>query len=570
MHQEDIDRLVNILASQATNHPTTPQLFFKDLVDRADLPTHWKQSVAGIWTGDARRDSRTLIQFFLNKGVNPNNTKFTPLGSILQEVLLDIGTDIRKTIANIIVQYRLYLDETLLEAIIKENSLERRVTDYLDLKKEVDPVPKIAISDLTQLLELILSKTNNFNIIKRACQRSLPRRSREKVVGVGEIEKIIGLLIKDFKLRKDSIPRVFEFVIRLTENDIIRNQNLHLHLINWLDKYNSFKELKIHHSQKIEPRLSIIISPCQSKIGEFFVQAWLRPDDVLDDPFDCYKLNFSFIELDEISENLESAELIEKIKKQKLSGRASQEISFALDEVRELLNLFVVESLNILLDIEIDNEIIFDDKFPVVEFFLPSDLLLSNVDQWKFCDMNDDEIKSIGHRYPVLIRSQERLAWTSILKNAQVRNRKIRQHELKMQLWRSNWERVKEKLEAIWDEQAFVFLDQLENFDKDEFKDQFSNLIGVTLACPLTDSVTNEFLKLIIRDTLVPIALCTRYSNPSSQYVEEIKRLLQAGTLNQLPQSIRKKRFDARKEPNQLGNYLVLLWDNPNCLPPSE
>jgi V8-like Glu-specific endopeptidase len=112
------DIVVDIIARQAQDTPVDPKQYFRYLVSRTDLPTKWKQDIAGVWTGSIPMDARRLVDFALSKGTNPENKSYTALGSILKVLLRDdLGLEDSATLAAIIVAYRQYRTNELLNEL---------------------------------------------------------------------------------------------------------------------------------------------------------------------------------------------------------------------------------------------------------------------------------------------------------------------------------------------------------------------------------------------------------------------------------------------------------------------
>lgn len=175
LQNEDINRLVEIFSNQAFVSPIGPQGFFRDLVVRADLPQHWVQSLPAIFTGNARSDSRRLIDWALMKGVNPSDGSFTTLGSILQVLLTEVGLDIGSTIVALIVRYKLYLDKSLLESLVIRYQvptvLNSSVSGIVNFGPEIDwkgPTEEV------QLQSWLQSEPDFFDVgfLKRAIQQA--------------------------------------------------------------------------------------------------------------------------------------------------------------------------------------------------------------------------------------------------------------------------------------------------------------------------------------------------------------------------------------------------------------
>jgi len=104
----DTNRLVDLLARQATEFPAGARKFFADLVGRAEIPTAWKQEQADVWVGAARFDARTIIKFASAKGTVPKSGGRTTLGSLFDVLLEDhVGVEDASELAALIEIYQL-------------------------------------------------------------------------------------------------------------------------------------------------------------------------------------------------------------------------------------------------------------------------------------------------------------------------------------------------------------------------------------------------------------------------------------------------------------------------------
>ncbi|MEO0843310.1 MAG: hypothetical protein AAF063_31055, partial [Cyanobacteria bacterium J06643_5] len=115
--QNYIDQLVDALAILAATSFVSPQEFFRDLVNRANLPQQWVNGLAGVWTGNPNYDARKLINWALARNGNPNDKRFTTLGSILNPLLQEVGFNDRKLIVSLIIIYQLCTDKKELEKL---------------------------------------------------------------------------------------------------------------------------------------------------------------------------------------------------------------------------------------------------------------------------------------------------------------------------------------------------------------------------------------------------------------------------------------------------------------------
>ena len=119
MKKEDKDKIKEILAKQAVNAANKlggTAGYFVSLVKQADLPSNW---IAGllVWSGVPKVDALNLINYALGQGTNPKDERFDTLGSFLQVILDDLGLEDQRTLVAIIVAYRLYHDQKLLDGL---------------------------------------------------------------------------------------------------------------------------------------------------------------------------------------------------------------------------------------------------------------------------------------------------------------------------------------------------------------------------------------------------------------------------------------------------------------------
>ena len=117
MEKTDFNKLVELIAKLAFGHPIDPRIFLKRIINQANFPHTWNWEVAGAWTGDAKYDAQKIVIWALSKDVNPNDKRFTTLGSILKVLLDEAGFDDAKLIVSIIIIYNLYRDKKLLEKL---------------------------------------------------------------------------------------------------------------------------------------------------------------------------------------------------------------------------------------------------------------------------------------------------------------------------------------------------------------------------------------------------------------------------------------------------------------------
>ncbi|HYT41185.1 MAG TPA: hypothetical protein VEP90_02460, partial [Methylomirabilota bacterium] len=117
MEHSAIEKLVAILTKHAANSADSPNDFFRDLIDRADLPYRWKWQMAGVWRRNVETNARYLINWSITKGTNPDNSQpqFTILGSLLEILLKEVGNEDARIIAGLMIVYKHCLDQQLQE-----------------------------------------------------------------------------------------------------------------------------------------------------------------------------------------------------------------------------------------------------------------------------------------------------------------------------------------------------------------------------------------------------------------------------------------------------------------------
>ncbi|MGD1912395.1 MAG: trypsin-like peptidase domain-containing protein [Rivularia sp. (in: cyanobacteria)] len=150
--QSDIDKLVNVLATQAaTSFTKSPQEFFKDLVNRANLPQNWVFELTREWTGDPSNYARKLINWALAKNGNPQDRRFTTLGSILQPLLKEVGFNDAILIVSLIIIYQLCTDKKLLETLRIKYQVPISATNITTTTSDFGPEINWQESDKTEL-----------------------------------------------------------------------------------------------------------------------------------------------------------------------------------------------------------------------------------------------------------------------------------------------------------------------------------------------------------------------------------------------------------------------------------
>jgi V8-like Glu-specific endopeptidase len=117
MREADERRIAAILTEQAAAAPAGSAAYFRELIVRATLPPEFRMQLADFGPGDPRASSVRLIRWAEAKDVNPLDSRYMTLGSILRVVLDDVGLEAASVIVAVIVAYELYRDPSLLAAL---------------------------------------------------------------------------------------------------------------------------------------------------------------------------------------------------------------------------------------------------------------------------------------------------------------------------------------------------------------------------------------------------------------------------------------------------------------------
>lgn len=190
----------------------------------------------------------------------------------------------------------------------------------------------------------------------------------------------------------------------------------------------------------------------------------------------------------------------------------------------------------------------------IIEIFLPSDLISTEVDRWKISDPIDEEI-TLGTQYPIRLRSLERLNLDYL--------------DSYLSDWYKYWDKVKTVLHNEPIQELFVHLQEMETFNWKSLKNNLQEKIGLKVTCAPPKAKTKELFKAILTAT-TPIAIWTRYDIPDFDHVSAIDEILTFKPLCHLCESVMqtRKQADAQTEEH-LGFHLAILWEDPYRLTPN-
>jgi hypothetical protein len=194
-----------------------------------------------------------------------------------------------------------------------------------------------------------------------------------------------------------------------------------------------------------------------------------------------------------------------------------------------------------------------------IEVFLPTRLMYMDVDSWKIFDPRTNEETMLGVKYPIRLRSLERLS-RKYLEDARPD-------------WCQQWDRVKNIAPDQQNQELFEHLDQMENFNWRLLRMNLTEKIGLKLTCAPPQTKMKDLFKAILGAT-TPIAIWTRCHVDHCDLAAEIDRILTLNNLSRLCESVQKVRAEADAQRlddptlDHLGFHLSLLWEDPYLIPP--
>jgi hypothetical protein len=80
----------------------SPHGYFQDLIRQANLPTTFVAETAGRWSANVFGDARWLLDWAAAKDVNPDDPRYTTLGSVLTPLLEQLGLQGLRDVAAVI------------------------------------------------------------------------------------------------------------------------------------------------------------------------------------------------------------------------------------------------------------------------------------------------------------------------------------------------------------------------------------------------------------------------------------------------------------------------------------
>ena len=394
-----------------------------------------------------------------------------------------------------------------------------RLIDYLSSEPlKISKRTVIVNQDLLRILAQINTET-----VQQAYQKSLPPDAELWDLESQDLAVILTKL--------DEFRRLADFVAQLTQDTEISEElreKIKHYTENLLPKKTQEDKIENPKSpnscpQQLESFVLFTLNSTENK-DRFLLNAWLIKDNSVKD-ISKYK---SLLDSNEQQLGIicKSSEITIKI------GFFNKK---ALEELRKLRPR---------------------KSYLILEFFLPHDLMLSDIDRWKIPFPVVGE-KTLGAKYPVRFRSLDRLNFGYL--------------DAYWDLWCDRW---KEVLAVLDDETAltnFEHLKEMESFNGILLEGNLISKIGLKITCSPTKSKIKELFNAILTAT-TPIAIWTR-CEPSCEQLADINEFLLCKPLCDLCESLTKLRQTAayiKDAENYFGSHLAILWEDPYRLTPDR
>jgi hypothetical protein len=413
----------------------------------------------------------------------------------------------------------------------------RNPTFKRNLDKVLENGQEEALKKSNELKKILQPHDAEFSKMQQAYQATVKARLLNRRRNIETVESLITELLRIPKGSSD-FTALEEFAAWL--NSISENQKLISELNNWGQQHcKDWRELvqqidqRKEQDAKVQTALLIMISysdeaATQSQDGE------------------VYRVEVLLIENVEQYKKAPQGELkgCRKVGKSKLTG----DETYSWEEIPDVLKELLEEE-------NVDDELSSESE---VHIFLPQELLNCDADCWKLIKGIKNYI-SIGHKYNVFVRLYERLS----------RNYK------KSGTWKRKWKQKDGFINAFT---IFKGCDDCDLGDIDGLLCQLNfqenkHMIGVKLIKALNPDSFTDFAELILEGGL-PLAIWGRSKLSESTNEAELNRILEACKLEDLPETVKRERFDSRNNKKSsdchIGHHLSLLWDDPDLVPPKS
>jgi vWA-MoxR associated protein C-terminal domain/Effector-associated domain 10 len=358
--------------------------------------------------------------------------------------------------------------------------------------------------------------------IQQAYQEALPPDAGVWVLEENSITQILQKL--------EQFRRLFDFFKRLSQD-----KNVPQEIRNKLSEIAEGLALKKYPDDNKNKLPSDFVSNKEGQLQSYLIATIERCDDNED-----YLLNAWLIIDDSVPGND-----ISKFTSLLDQDEQQQGTLCKFNDIPKQLNKFLKTSLKYLRGKQYQL---------IIEIFLPSDLIGTEVDRWKIYDPIVEKI-TLGIKYPIRLRSLERLDLDYL--------------DSYLSDWYKYWDKVKTVLHNEPIQELFAHLQEMETFNWKSLRGSLKEKIGLKVTCAPPKAKTKELFKAILTAT-TPIAIWTRYDIPNFDHVSAIDEILTFKPLCHLCESVRQTRekADAQTEEH-LGFHLALLWEDPYRLTPN-
>ncbi|MEM6400914.1 MAG: hypothetical protein AAF757_11875 [Cyanobacteria bacterium P01_D01_bin.116] len=401
------------------------------------------------------------------------------------------------------------LQEVMAEGIVKTETQQ-------DILKDIFAGRDLSTGDIKQeniqnQINLILNISDFAAISKAFCAINLPDGWWDWREKPKQIDEIIAQLVEIPHANPNNSP-LLNFIYLLTQDKSIpqiKREKLGQLLTDYSVETNS----EITSTQTRHSHLLIQLRPEIN--NQLFLKAWFIPDDTIQDPWERFKP----LTVD----------------------KQQPEIPFVPEELPQLLGNLLGQCFEEYLQGQ-PTEL-------TIEIFLPRDRLHDEVEKWSYPDEEGFDI-NIGEEYRVVVRSYERL-------------KKLRTQQ--GSYWRENWKKVK----LIWKdtpcEENITTVSQA-CFNPSKLRKLLVKKTVLKVCCTLSNSERDGLLKAI-HSAGTAVVLWSRCEVKSLHNAVDFDTLLER-PLQELSARVKEQRFAADNDKH-LGNHLVLLWDDPNRVPPN-
>ncbi|MBD2073045.1 hypothetical protein H6F86_03910 [Phormidium sp. FACHB-592] len=432
-----------------------------------------------------------------------------------------------------------------------QNKLERQIEQIgrqMDgwqqkiAQHQTDRQRQVARIALDTLISILKTDESQLELMIQAYQQTISHWSVPVRLDINTVETIIYELERiapgqsSYTARDEFIAHV----VHQTPNPSLPNALNHWGVqyrgsIDWLQLHTQIQAAQDKRLETAEPAILMSITRCdeastqtQETATYYQINAWLIED------IETYRSQKTGYHSLLATDSPESASyLLEEL----------------LPQITRLLNHFLAEQRR-LFD--------FCENYPQIHVFLPLELMHLGVDVWQLNAENSRRQEYLGHDHIVVIRCANRY------------DRNYKKSPSWLKLWKRHQGLLQESAKEVFVPGHDHDLDELMDV-LDEAVQPASNVVGLHVTqVPLnTEELFYELL-----DSGLPLAIWPRCNLNDNAHETAMADLLATCCLEQLPHTVKDKRYETRKRHNapdcHIGHHLSLLWDDPYLVPPKS